>query len=143
MFEQVSKKQYTLFGLIYMLSGFVLIGLSISFFMTPEKSIDIEKEGTKVLADCTNRLNKLYSTKRDVILLSGLKTPISYTIKYEDKKVKVASRSISGGLEMLKDADAMISICPGTKMTSFCMGSECSPIKGFNMTLEYNGLLDK
>lgn len=141
MFEQVSKKQYTLYGLIYMLAGLALIGVTVNMFMEPEKTVDIDRIETKIGATCTNKLNDMYTSGRTITLASGLKTSINYTIKYDNKEVKIGSRSMSGGLEMLRNADAMIGACPGMKMESFCMGSECKPINGFNMTLKFNGVV--
>lgn len=141
MFEQVSKKQYTLYGIIYMLSGLALIGLSVNMFMEPEKKLDIAKIESKIGVTCKKKLNDMYALRRTVTLPSGLKTPIMYNISYENKEVKIKSNSMLGGLEMIRNADAMIGLCQGMKMQSFCMGSECKPSSGFNMTLIFNGIV--
>lgn len=142
MFGQVSKKQYVTYGLIYMITGILLIALSVNMFLKPSKDIDFNKVETKTAASCTNKLNDVYAGNRKINLKSGLTGNINYSIKYSKKEVNIASRSMVGGLDMLRDADAMLAMCPGMKMTKFCMGADCKPMRGFNMTLQYNGVLE-
>jgi hypothetical protein len=121
--SDVSNKQLMFLGLLLLLLSFGGYFLAYVNYSEPEQSNDIRQIGVTAMSQCNQNIRNQYGNGYQ--LLNGYNVRYLINNNAQDMSVTVSARDLRGGMNVVKDMDIMMNMCPKMRLDYFCMGGAC------------------